>query len=64
MGLKSILKAFKLHESTISMILGAIVIVTLGFIVVNYFKGLDNGTTLPGAGVEDSQPTVKEVKAQ
>ena len=41
------------------MILGAIVIVTLGFIVVNYFKSLDDGATLPGTAVEDSQPTVK-----
>lgn len=47
MTLKSALKSLKLNESTISMALGAIVIVVVGLLVVNYFKGLDEGTTLP-----------------
>ena len=47
MNLKSILKSLKLHESTISMILGAIVIVVVGVLVVNYFRDLETGTTLP-----------------
>ena len=29
------------------MVLGAIVIIVVGLLVVNYFKGLDQGTTLP-----------------
>ncbi len=59
MNLKSLLKRLKLNESTISMILGAIVIVVVGLLVVNYFKGLDTGTTLPvGEQTEIEGPTV------
>lgn len=47
MTLQSALKSLKLNESTISMALGAIVIVVVGLLVVNYFKGLDEGATLP-----------------
>jgi len=58
--LKSTLKSIKLNESTISMVLGAIVIIVVGLLVVNYFKGLDEGTTLPtGEQTEAVQgPTV------
>ena len=52
MGLKSILKSLKLNESSISMILGAIVIVVVGVLVVNYFK--DRGTTIPGLTTEQT----------
>ena len=45
MDLKSILKALKLNESTISMVLGALVIVVVGVLVVNYFK--DQGGRIP-----------------
>ena len=45
MNLKSILKALKLNESTISMVLGALVIVVVGVLVVNYFK--DQGGKIP-----------------
>jgi len=47
LNLKSLLKALKLNESTISMILGALVIVVVGVLVINYFKGRETGTTLP-----------------
>ena len=42
------------------MVLGAIVIIVVGLLVVNYFKGLDEGTTLPtGEQTEAVQgPTV------
>ncbi|HEX6977506.1 MAG TPA: LysM peptidoglycan-binding domain-containing protein [Patescibacteria group bacterium] len=40
MDLKSILKTLKLNESTISTVLGAIVILVLGVFVINYFKHL------------------------
>jgi len=45
LDLKSILKAFRLNESTISMVLGALVIVVVGVLVVNYFK--DQGGKIP-----------------
>lgn len=47
MTLKSFLKSFKTNESTISMVLGALVIVVVGILVVNYFKDR-NAQTLPG----------------
>ena len=47
--LKNILKAFKMNESTISMILGAFIIVIVGILVINYFKKSDEGTTIPGS---------------
>ena len=58
MDLKSILKSLKLNESTISMALGAIVIVVVGVLVVNYFK--DRGTTIPGL-TEESELTTHTV---
>ena len=44
MDLKNILKSLKLNESTISMVLGALVIVVVGILVVNYFKDQGKGT--------------------
>lgn len=61
MNLKNILKNLRLHESTISMILGAIVIVVLGVIVVNYFRNIDRGQlpdSSPAATTETGQPKV------
>lgn len=41
------------------MILGLIVIVVVGFMVINYFKGLETGITLPtGEQAESVGPTV------
>lgn len=54
--LKNLLKNLKLHESTISMVLGAIVIIVMGVIVVNYFRGLKGGETLTGETAE--QPLI------
>jgi nucleoid-associated protein YgaU len=45
LNLKNILKAIKLNESTISMILGAVIIIVVGVLVVNYFKGKGATTT-------------------
>lgn len=39
-GLKNWLKRIKLNESTISMILGALVIIVVGALIVNYFRGV------------------------
>jgi putative chitinase len=43
-NLKSILKSFKLNESTISMVLGAVVIVVVGVLIANYFKDRKAGS--------------------
>jgi nucleoid-associated protein YgaU len=42
--LKKTLKQIKLNEESISMILGAIVIVIVGILVVNYFKDKTSGS--------------------
>jgi nucleoid-associated protein YgaU len=47
-NLKKFLKAFKLNESNISMVLGALVIVIVGVLIVNYFKD-QQSQTLPEA---------------
>jgi len=39
--LKKFLKNIKLNESTISMILGALVIVVIGALIFNYFRGVE-----------------------
>lgn len=46
--LKKFLKNLKLNEESISMVLGALVIVIVGILVVNYFKD-KKGETLPTA---------------
>jgi len=40
MDLEKILKRLKLSEQTISMVLGALVIVVIGVLVFNYFRGV------------------------
>jgi len=42
--LKKILKQIKLNEENISMVLGAVVLVIVGVLVVNYFKDRENGS--------------------
>ena len=46
--LKKFLKEIKLNEENISMVLGALVIVVVGILIVNYFKDR-KGQTLPEA---------------
>lgn len=53
-NLKSFLKSFKTNESTISMVLGALVIIVVGTLVVNYFKER-SGTTLPALSTVNSE---------
>ncbi len=43
--LKSWLKQLKLHESTISMVLGALVVVVVGSLLYNYFTGIGEDST-------------------
>ena len=38
--LKNFLKKIKLNEGTISMILGALVVIVVGVLIFNYFKGV------------------------
>ena len=52
MNLKNILKSLKLHESTISTVLGAIVIVVLGVVVIRYFKDLGKQVTPESISIE------------
>jgi len=60
--LKNILKVFKINESTISMILGAFIIVIVGILVVNYFKKSDKGTTIPGASTVTEENNIIPTK--
>lgn len=53
MNIKNILKAIKLNESTISMILGALVIIVVGVLVVNYFKDQEKVGLLPEVTTEN-----------
>lgn len=56
MNLKAILKSIKLNESSISMVLGALVIIIVSVLVVNYFK--DRGrSTLPFLSTEKEEIT-------
>lgn len=47
MDLKNILKLLKLNENKISTAIGLGVILLLGILVINYFRNLPTGTTLP-----------------
>lgn len=53
MNLKKFLKTLKLNESTISMVLGALVIIVVGVLVVNYVR--DNGFLLREGGVATNE---------
>jgi nucleoid-associated protein YgaU len=52
LNLKETLKTIKLNESTISMILGAIVIVVVGVMIINFFGNTDQGEVVPPAESE------------
>ncbi|MEK7526753.1 MAG: LysM peptidoglycan-binding domain-containing protein [Patescibacteria group bacterium] len=56
MQLKALLKTVKLYESTISMILGALVLAVAAFLVFSYFRNLKVGqTTSTSAQNEQTQ---------
>jgi nucleoid-associated protein YgaU len=68
MNLKNILKMLKVNESTISMMLGALVIVVVGLLVVNYFRNTEPGSTFPeglSTGTTETQtlPTTHVVQS-
>ncbi len=59
LNLKNILKSLKLNESTISTVIGAIVVIVLGITVMNYFKSSKPDVTIvPGATTENGQPKI------
>ncbi|MAG59683.1 hypothetical protein CMO96_02755 [Candidatus Woesebacteria bacterium] len=47
MDLKEILKGLKLNEPTISTILGALVVLVVIVLIINYFRGEDGGIQFP-----------------
>jgi len=53
MDLKNLLKAVKINESTISMILGVIVILITGYFLINLLND-KKGETIPPVGIEDT----------
>lgn len=59
MDLKGFLKTIRLNESTISMILGALVVLIVGILVVNYFRGLREGQVTEEA-VQEGPKLVEE----
>ena len=62
MDLKDILKTLKLNESRISMIFGALVILVIGVLVVNYFRGLNQGQgEITQPGVTEERPIGQEI---
>jgi nucleoid-associated protein YgaU len=56
--LKKFLKNIKLNEESISMVLGAIVIVIVGILIVNYFKDKGENGTITQNSSETSQGEV------
>jgi len=60
--LKKLLKNLKLNESNVSMVLGAVVILIIGGIVLNYFRGSNNtqnGENVTPTENQDVTPTPK-----
>lgn len=59
--LKNALKTLKLNESTISMLLGALVVLAVGFMIVNYIRGKTEvgktGSTLEPAVTQEAAKT-------
>ncbi len=62
LDLKNILKTFKLNESTVSMVLGAVVILIVGILVVNYFKKSDEGDTFIAETTQETSESPQEGK--
>lgn len=61
MDLKNLLKFFKLNESTISMLLGALAIVIVGILIINYSGRKREGETIPPIGTEKEEITLPAV---
>ena len=52
MDLKKLLKTIKLNESTISMLLGVLVIIIVGALIINLFGKKEEGEMIPAIGTE------------
>ena len=63
LNLKSFLKTLKLNESAISAVLGAIVIVVVGILVVDYFRGREGAVPSgsKGSAAENTLPQTHTV---
>lgn len=59
--LKNTLKTVKLNEDTISMILGAVVVVVVGILIFNYFKNINQGQITQNAEVVSPTETKVEL---
>lgn len=59
-----ILGYFKLHESTISMALGALVILVVGVLIVNYFRNIPGKGDLSGEGITTEEEQAKMEKVE
>lgn len=57
MNLKNILKQIKMHESSISTVLGFVVIVVVGLLVVNYFRNTEDPGQLDSLADSTEQET-------
>lgn len=64
MNLKKLLKAIKLNESRISMILGVVVVILAGVLIFNYFKKTRVGTTYPTSITTQSLPGSVETNSE
>lgn len=53
LDIKKFLKNLKLHESTISMVLGAVIIIITGVLIINYFEG-KKGETISTIETEET----------
>ncbi len=62
--LKKLLKTIKLNEENISMVLGAIVLVVVGILVVNYFKDKKTGTITENSTQVSAQSEHTVVKGE
>jgi len=62
MNLKSILKTLKLNESTISMFLGAAVVLVVGIWAVNFFKSRQTGQVTQQAVQEQTETKTEKQK--
>ena len=52
MNLKNLLKKIKLNESTISMLLGVLVIIIVGILIINLLGKKEEGEMIPAIGTE------------
>ncbi len=64
MEIKKILKTLKIYESTISVVLGALIIIVTGILIINYFEG-KRGQTISTVETEEkiNLPKIHKIEA-